>query len=701
LPAKTGAWRTIVRAAALLGLLALAGCFYPVREKIDAAVCHIAKQPFDVQRLEAADQQPLMPPAENGDITPTAHHPEDDDDVLAPPRKVGPDDRPELPPELDKGLRQARRPLEVPPDLLPGGPPPRIEFGQLGAPERRERLQREFTPLKPPGPDYEGVPGPFGHPLTLAELQRIGLSSSPLIKQAMAAVESARGTAFQAGLPPNPIMGFETDTFGTTGGAGYVGGFIDQLIKTGGKLRLQRAVAAMDLRNAEVALRRAQMDLATRIRTYYFQLLVARENMRINRILVAFSDAVYEMQAGQARGKAELTIAPYEPMYLRALANMARTNLVTARNSYTAVWKQLAATLGLPGMPMTQVGGRVDMPVPLFDFHKVWLRVGRSHTDVATADNNLQEARFALMLAQVQPYPDVDFRFLVQKDYTGPPNEIAPSIAVSVPVPVWNRNQGGIAAAQANVIQMGEEPLRVRNDLYYRLSDAFNRYRSFHQNLGLYRDKILPDLVRVYNGVYHRYQIEGQVAPPAPPGAGIGPALQMTPPSINDVVVAQNLLATSIATYITNLGGMWQAVVDVTDLIQTHDMFQMEGQPWPTTPVPTLPDLEQLKPLLATHPCSPLPDPKLRGGDGSWPPAIPTRNNFVMPHADSQARQAPPAPPAAPGDKLAPQQAAMLPEVEEKERPTALPDSLSAVAPRKPSAVDPQLSEPPPEVPRR
>ena len=35
---------------------------------------------------------------------------------------------------------------------------------------------------------------------------------------------------------PNPIMGFEVDTFGTTGGAGYPGGYMEQLIKTAGKL---------------------------------------------------------------------------------------------------------------------------------------------------------------------------------------------------------------------------------------------------------------------------------------------------------------------------------------------------------------------------------------------------------------------------------------------------------------------------------
>jgi cobalt-zinc-cadmium efflux system outer membrane protein len=686
---------------ALLGVLSLCGCYYPVRDKIDAAVCDIAKQPFDVQHMEAPDQQPLMPPVEDDQLTQAAYHPDEDELAQAPPADKGKGVNP-----LQEKLKYPQ-PLSVPPELLPNGSPAELRLAPLGTAKRREQLRREFPMLRPPGPDYEGVPGPFGHPLTLAELQRIGMSSSPAIKQAVAAVEVARGNAYQAGLMPNPILGFEVDTFGTTGGAGYAGGYMDQLIKTAGKLRLARVVAAMDLRNAEVALRRAQMDLATKIRTYYFQLLVARENMRINRILVGFTNTVYEFQAGQVRGRAEFNVAPYEAMYLRALANTAHTNLIFARNNYVATWKQLTSVLGLPGMPLTQVAGQANMPLPLFDFAKVWNHVGRNHTDVVTAENDLQQARFSLLLAQVQPYPDVDVRFLIQKDYTGPPNEIAPSIAVSVPVPIWNRNQGGIAAAQANVVQRGEEPLRVRNDLYYRLSDAFGRYQTFHQNLILFRDKILPDLVRVYDAIYRRYQLEVQTAPP--PGV-LPPAVTITLPGINDVVVAQQLLVTNIASYITNLGGMWQAVVDVTDLIQTNDMFRMGGQPLPTEPMPALPDLEQLKPLLPTHPCSPLPDPHLRGGDGTWPEAIPTRNNYPMPPADGEGSipqsgqprtsAAPPASPAMP-QAPTPQQPALLPDLRPIAQAPPTRQPLSARAPEAPPRVDPQLLEPPPQLPPR
>jgi cobalt-zinc-cadmium efflux system outer membrane protein len=679
---------------ALAGVLLLAGCYYPVREKIDAGVCDIARQPFDLQHLDAADHQPVMPPTENDAITQTAHTAEEDSGIQTPAGRRG--DPSQKPFNPFKDLEKAPNTLQVPPDLLPGGPPKELELGPAtpeNAARRQALLRREFQPLPPPGPDFEGVPGPFGHPLTLTELQRIGMSSSPVIKQAVAAVESARGTAFQAGLLPNPVLGFEVDTFGTTGGAGYAGGYMQQLIKTAGKLRLSRAVAAMDLRNAEVALRRAQMDLATRIRTYYFQLLVARENQRINRILVAFADAVYEFEAGQLRGKAEevAPTAPYEPMYLRALANTARTNLVVARNNYVVAWKQLAAALGLPGMPMTQLAGDVStMRVPVFDFPRVWLHVGQNHTDVVTAENNLQQSRFSLMLAQVQPYPDVDVRFLIQKDYTGPPNAIAPSVAVSVPVPVWNRNQGGIAAAQANVVQMGEEPLRVRNDLYARLFDASQRYQAARQNLHIFRDQILPDLVRVYNAIYKRYQFE-KVTPPAGPGDR---TLPISKPEISDVIVAQQLLTTNIANYILNLSGTWQAVVDVTDLIQTNDLFRMGGQPLPTEEPAGLPDLQQIKPLLPTHPCSPLPHPRLRGGDATWPQAIPTTNNPHMPAAEHQSRKGA-APKTAVAAAASPSpQPVPLPDIDESERRPVSSEPPRTDPPAKPAPVERQAPEP-------
>src|SRR5262249_18422987 len=155
--------------------------------------------------------------------------------------------------------------------------------------------------------------------------------------------------------------------------------------KTGGKLKLAEAAATMDWLNADWALRRAQTDLMTQVRTNYFAVLVALETVKVTRSLARFTEEVYNVQVEQlVQGG---LVAAYEPMQLRALAIQARGALVQARNRYTAAWKQLAASLGLPKMPPSELAGRVDMAVPHYDYDKALARVLTGHTDIATAQN--------------------------------------------------------------------------------------------------------------------------------------------------------------------------------------------------------------------------------------------------------------------------------------------------------------------------
>ena len=183
------------------------------------------------------------------------------------------------------------------------------------------------------------------------------------------------------------------------------------------------------------------------------------------------------------------------------------------------------------------------------------------------------------------------------------PFVVSPSVQVSVPVPVWDQNKGGVIQAQGQLLRAVEEAHRVRDDLTGRLAEAFERYENNRLLVELYRTRVLPDQVRAYRGVYERHQQEpAQV-------------------SFGDIVTAQQTLATTITTYVTTLGAMWTAVVDVSGLLQTNDLFQVGLEPLPTVCVAPVPDLEHLPLLPCCHPCSPLPDPALKGANGQWPPA--------------------------------------------------------------------------------
>ncbi len=124
--------------------------------------------------------------------------------------------------------------------------------------EREAAIKKLFPPLPPLGPPLTAQPGPDGQPLSLSALQRMAQDGNPVLRQAQHDIEAARGAAIQAGLYPNPIVGFEADTISEADTAGQQGGYIQQTIKTAGKLKLAQAAASIDVLNAELALRRAK-----------------------------------------------------------------------------------------------------------------------------------------------------------------------------------------------------------------------------------------------------------------------------------------------------------------------------------------------------------------------------------------------------------------------------------------------------------
>src|SRR5207244_1286920 len=110
-----------------------------------------------------------------------------------------------------------------------------------------------------------------------------------------------------------------------------------------GKLQLAREVAEGDLHNAEIALHKAQADLLAQVRSNYFAVLVAQENMKVSLALARFTDEIYNQQVELVKGA---QAAAYEPYQLRVLVFQSRANLVQARNRYLSAWKQLAASIG-------------------------------------------------------------------------------------------------------------------------------------------------------------------------------------------------------------------------------------------------------------------------------------------------------------------------------------------------------------------
>ncbi len=476
-------------------------------------------------------------------------------------------------PKNEGRLPPPNEPLRLPPGL-PGADVPPLRLPPLPSDATDAERRDVIRGLYPPLPVVDELPawqvGLNERPLTLGVLQELALENSPVLRQASADVEVARGAMIQAGRPPNPSLGYQADTVRTANTNGYHGGYVQQTFVTAGKLRLAQEAAMVDLQNARISLRKARVEVASDVRANYFAAIVAREQLRLAEALAQFIEQIYETQIDLVEGGES---APYEPMQLRVLTLQSQANIVQAQREYESQWRQLAASLGLPDLPPTELAGSPDMPAPVIRYDQALALMLANHTDLAIAANSVGQARLLLRLAQVTPVPNVDAYVAVQHDYTFDPGTTTYNLQFGGDFPVLNRNRGNIISAQAQVYRAEQTIAQVRNDLTRGLADAFARYDASRVLLSSFRAQALRDQVRAYRGVYERYRND-------PVGV-----------QFNDVVVAQQVLAEALTQYVNDLGSQWQAVVELGRLTQVDDIYTLGVG---TRDAP-LPDLETLR----------------------------------------------------------------------------------------------------------
>jgi len=129
--------------------------------------------------------------------------------------------------------------------------------------------------------------------LRLEDFERMALRNNPTVAQVEANVRVAAGFARQAGLYPNPTVGYYADEVrgGYTGG-GKQGGFISQTIVTGGKLRAARRVADTLTKQSETSGKVQRLRVLNNIRSMFYQVLGDQRLLDVRRNLAKLaSDA--------------------------------------------------------------------------------------------------------------------------------------------------------------------------------------------------------------------------------------------------------------------------------------------------------------------------------------------------------------------------------------------------------------------------
>jgi cobalt-zinc-cadmium efflux system outer membrane protein len=341
-----------------------------------------------------------------------------------------------------------------------------------------------LEPLPPPTELPEVVEG-----LTLERLEELALTGNPTICRAYAMVGAARGNWVQVGLKPNPSVGYEGQQLGSGGLAEQHGVLFSQEIPTGGKLRLNRAVAQGEILVAEQELAAQRQRVLTDVRIAYYRVLVAQRQMELADELIRVSgegsQSVDALFRAREVGRVDVLQAQLE-------GEQAQILLQDARNRYDAAWRSLAAILGNPTFPPQTIVGDPSGPPRGIEFEETLARLQSQSPEISAAVAELERARLAIDRARVQPIPNVTFQGLVNWQDNGIGGKPDGGVALSVPLPIFDKNQGAIMRAEREAAAARYAVSQVELDLQNRLAPVFEAFANARNQVSRYRDTILP-----------------------------------------------------------------------------------------------------------------------------------------------------------------------------------------------------------------
>lgn len=336
--------------------------------------------------------------------------------------------------------------------------------------------------------------------ITLAELEQMALKNNPTFAQAESAMRAAEGRRVQAGLLPNPVVGYSGEelSFRAFSNKSEHFFFIEQEIPLGGKLAKSKRVVEKEQSQAAAEAEAQKLRIINTVRLLYFEALGAQQLVDIRSQLARLTNeavAVTEelMNVGQADQPDQLEI--------EIEAKKADLEMLQAEDALANIWQVLAAVAGNPTLAATRLAGDLDKGQPQIDREATIDFLLRESPEIKIARAKNERARAALERAKAERVPDMVVRgglgYSTEKLELGNapfPRKTGPEarIEVGFRLPVFNRNQGNIAAAEAELSSAEREVQRVEFSLRARLAESFTRYQNAARKVEVYRTAILP-----------------------------------------------------------------------------------------------------------------------------------------------------------------------------------------------------------------
>ncbi|BAW80623.1 outer membrane efflux protein [Candidatus Nitrosoglobus terrae] len=341
--------------------------------------------------------------------------------------------------------------------------------------------------------------------ITLQQILALVLMGNPQLAVFSTEIRAREAEMIQASLLPNPVFSIEGEDLANSALRGLDGNIItsklSQVILLGGK-RVKRMIAAgltRDLAGWDYEVKR--IDVLTQAAKAFIAVLNAQEKIALTQEFIRFSEQIVNsvtkrVQAGKT--------SPVEETKAKVALSSVKIELALAEQKLRAAKKRLAATWGSTAPQFQKAIGQLQAISPIPPLEQLANLIDQN-PDLARWTTELAQRQALIELEKSEAIPDLTISLGETYYANGAPHVLdigAPAASaphanalmagISIPIPIFNRNQGGVREAQQHFTKARQAWRATQVQVVADLSTAYQQLAGAHAEVTILETEVLP-----------------------------------------------------------------------------------------------------------------------------------------------------------------------------------------------------------------
>jgi cobalt-zinc-cadmium efflux system outer membrane protein len=341
--------------------------------------------------------------------------------------------------------------------------------------------------------------------LILSQALALALTQNPELSAFSWESRAQEAATLQAGLFPNPTFNANASNFGNRVIQGFDGDVVTlelgQLIELGGKRSARIEAAALTKQLADWDYEAKRADVLTQVTQAFIDVLAAQQRLALTQ---QTHDLANQTAAATAARVQAGKVSPVEETKAKVARASVQIELMRARKELEAARKRLAAGWGSTTARFDSVIGNLDSLPALTSLDSLQQRLSKN-PDLARWATEITQRQALISMEKSKAIPDVTATIGASKYLM--PGDYALTVGFSVPLPVFDRNQGRIQEAEHRLSKAEQELRNTEVRITTALNTAYQALDAAHSEIMALRQEILPGARSAYDAAREGYRL--------------------------------------------------------------------------------------------------------------------------------------------------------------------------------------------------